>query len=130
MEVGGFTHVFKDIETPKTLYANTRTTSGTTLHDMATNADYQVPSGKTFHLIGFLAQNFAGAVTVTIYSSTAADGTTGEVDKIIFSSISANSLQSYPFPALPSWPEDTYVTWKVSSTTLAPHIRFFIGYET
>ncbi len=128
VKIGNYTYPVQG--TPKVLFAHTRTTTGTTLHDFETNADYQVPSGKTFTMLGILIQNYTASTTQYIYSSTAADGTTGEVDKMVYVNQASSTTIELSSPWLPTWAEDLYVTAKIAVITNAPFIRAIYGYET
>ncbi len=84
--IGGKTHIIKPNETLKVLHLASinRTTTLETFHDTeAGNANYQVPAGKTFKIIGALQRSpSTGTQFIIISGATAADSNTGEVEAI------------------------------------------------
>ncbi len=131
--IGGVeTHIPHDAVL-KTLYQPlSSTTGGLTFHDLPTGANYQIPSGKKFTILGFRYQSISGARRlITIYYSDDVDGVSDEEDVCIFSALSSGLIAydvSVPFN------ENTtavkYITMKVDNATNAPEIPILYGYET
>ena len=120
-------------DTPKLLTMPAAlTTTGLSLE--VAGVDYTVTAGKTFYMLGYLITSSANGYTLSIYQSTAADGTTGEVDKVVTIIPISAALGSYtiwiPTPDRPSITAAKYVNAKVSSIAGGSNfLMSVIGYE-
>ncbi len=110
-------------------------TTGTTFHKVTTNTDKQVTSGKKFVILGCYVRIGTISRIITIFQSDAADGTTGEVTKMIF--LVGKSLGDDDFE-ISIGSEDSvgreisslkYINMKVNSATNAPKHVILYGYE-
>lgn len=118
-------------DTLKTLRnTSTLTTTGLTLHDLETNADYQVPAGKTFTILGFEYSTSNTSRTISVFQADAADGTTGEVDKLVFTTaIDVVYRIRQASPDLPVVAAEKYVNVKVNNVTSTPAFDYVVGVE-
>jgi len=117
-------------ETLKTLInPSVMTTTGISLEDNA--VDYQVPTGKTFEAVGMLIQTNAAAKTLTLFSSTAADGVVGEVDLAIIGLPAQTNPTEFwvALPNKPTWAVDLFVNVKTSNATNSATFLAVIGVE-
>ncbi len=128
---GGLEQLIPESATLITLHHWAAATGGRTFHH-GTNDDYVVPTGKKFIATGvrFIVQAGAAAITMSIFSATAANATTGESDKVILliPGIISGFLDM-PITNSHSFASGTYVNYKTSSATLTPTIQLLIGYE-
>jgi len=122
--VDSATEVLKTLINPAVM-----TTTGISLEDNAVN--YQVPSNLTFEALGMLIQTNAAAKTLTLYSSTAADGVVGEVDLAIIGLPGQTNPTEFwvSLPNKPTWAEDLFVNVKTSNATNSATILAVIGVE-
>lgn len=114
----GFSAVLETGDSLKALTGQVAATTGLTLHDGTTN--YQVPTAKVLTLLGMYFTSGDTASTFTLYSSTAADGTTGEVDKFatgFAANINVNVLTYLPITG--TLAADLFLTAKVANTQIA-----------
>ncbi len=118
-------------DVPKTLESKEVSTVSKTLHDTANGlANYQVPAGKTFYIVGILVLNHASTPRdCTIFHATgSADGNSNQTNLIKFTSDNTTQTWYLPIPYQPSAPADTFLNWEVSNVTNAPFIKLY-GYE-
>jgi len=127
VKLGGQTFVF-DATTMivKTLFETTLTTTGISFHD-ETGGNYQVPTGKKFIALEYFTSICDTAKTLTLYSSTAADGTTGEVDKLFLNY--ENDAPTDTFNINISFAADLFVTAKVSTANGTEPAPVVVGIE-
>ncbi len=130
INIGGFIYPIKANETAKVLHWDGGvTTTGKTFHD-ETGTDYQVPAGKTFRAIGLVIKSITSGVrTLTVFSATAADSTTGESDKQVIRDTQSAVYEEVPLVHLPEFSATTYVNHKVDNTTSALFPVRLIGVE-
>ncbi len=118
------TEVLKTLTNPAAM-----TTTGISLED--NNVDYQVPTAKTFEVIGVLLQTNAAAKVLTLYTSTAADGVVDEID--LFTIALAGQATPHELwialPNKPTWAADLFVNVKTSNVTNTSSILAVMGVE-
>jgi len=113
----------------KTLTKQILLTTGLSFED-ETGVDYQVPTGKKF-----IALEIKGTPQidtgkgVTLYSSTAADGTTGESDKFIFVYPAALDAFVGTFNVNLIFAADLFITAKVASASGTEPVWVIVGIE-
>jgi len=113
----------------KTLTKAITLTTGLSFED-ETGADYQVPTGKKFIALEIIGSpEVDTAKIVTLYSSTAADGTTGESDKFLFTYASAIPSFVGTFNVNLNFAADLFVTAKLSTATGTDPSWVIVGIE-
>ncbi len=104
LDIGGNKYIIKSNETIKVLFSPTMsmTATGVTYHDMDDATNYQVPTGKTFKIIGMtVKQPTSGTQFVIITSTTAVDSNTGEVILVKYNPVQLDGSTS-DFPLRPT----------------------------
>ncbi len=127
--VGGYSKVIQLGETPKTLYAPADpTTTGISYHDAEDGANYQVPTGKKFIIIGFLLRDSA-TDTNTIYQSDDVDASTNPVTKFVMVLKNSATIMEVAFPSETIILAEKYINQKTSSALPAPSFVLLYGIE-
>ena len=104
------------------------TTTGISAHNL-TGGNYQVPSGKTFTILGVRWFN-AGGRKLTIYEADTADSTTGEVDKFSTEDgLASDNFQDIATPYLPVIPASHFCNLKTSNASSSWRNVYIYGVE-
>lgn len=128
IDIGGFVHILKPGE--RLIYLDNPTSTSNayrTFHDATTSADYQVPSGKKFVLF-YLKDGLSQATSQALFTTTAADLNTGEVQMISYLALQKLWYLTVESIFIYEVAENLFITH--GSTDSFAHHGNIIGYET
>ncbi len=119
----------KSGETGQVLSYYTTNTTGLSLHDEF-DANYIVPSGKTFKALAVLISGNSGSTRIlTLLQSDAADGVVGEIVKDARIAIAKTELYWIPLMHHPTFASGKYVNQKTNNITSSAFIALVYGVE-
>ncbi len=105
-------------------------TTGITLHQSISNTDYQIPSDKYFHILGFWYVASASSRTIIIQESDSADADSNTADRITFKSLANDGIiVFYATHNGTPFQYSKYINIKSSNASANPKILAVVGYE-
>jgi len=130
LTIGEVTIPLKNEWNLKTLNQIKAPTTAGVSHVDETGSAYQVPTGKTFTILGFYVVEWTANMIGTIYQSDAEDASTNPVTK--FSQYSSTTSQIYTVAPLQPLTivAEKYINVKTNSSTKFMYFPIIYGYET
>ncbi len=130
LSLGAITKFIPESAVARLLHQKVPSTTATTYHDYGTNANYQVPTNKTFTIIAVIEKGGSSATrTITIMQSDDLDDETNPVTKLV-KFLPINETTELPLVWLPTIEAGKYLNDKVDVVSGAGHVLYLYGYET